>query len=367
MRRSAISGTTWAMLALLLGAGAGAAPAQDVHSRETKPVAIARQGSFFAGGTVITTANGQLFHGDHTYVQYQIPPNARDLPLVMWHGGGQSAKSWESTPDGREGFQTIFLRRGFAVYILDQPRMGRAGRGTVGATLTPVGNAATVWNIFRLGIYPDFYPNVQFPRDPVSVDQFLRQQTPSTGPLDRTVETDAVAAAFDRIGPAVLLTHSASGIYGWLTAIKSQNVKAVIAYEPTSVVFPAGKVPPPIPLFGGGSFPAGTEVTAADFEKLTRIPIQIVFGDNIPTEPSPPPVTSLDLQRAFRIAADLFAATVNAHGGDASVLRLPEVGLVGNTHFAFSDLNNLQVADLLSHYLHEKRLDKRTKKDFEEH
>ena len=152
MRRIVTSGTTWATLALLLGVGAGAGVAQDASPSKTKPVTIATQGSFFAGGTVITTANGQLFHGDHAYFQYQIPPDARDLPLVMWHGGGQSGKSWESTPDGREGYQTIFLRRGFAVYLLDQPRMGRAGRSTAGATLTPTGNAATVWNIFRLGI-----------------------------------------------------------------------------------------------------------------------------------------------------------------------------------------------------------------------
>lgn len=308
----------------------------------------------------MTTENGQLLHGDHAYVQYQIPANPRDLPLVMWHGGGQSGKSWESTPDGREGFATIFLRRRFAVYTIDQPRTGRAGRGTVGTTIDPVGNAARLWNIFRLGIYPDFYPNVQFPRDPVAVEQFLRQPTATTGPVDRTITTDAVAAALEEIGPALLLTHSASGLYGWLTAIKSPAVRAIIAYEPTSMVFPADEVPPPIDLFGGGSFPAGTTVAAEDFKKLTRIPIQIVFGDNIPTQPSPPPVTSLDLQRAFRIAADRFVETINRQGGDAQVLRLPEVGLIGNTHFPFSDLNNVQVADRLSTYLNDKGLDKVT-------
>ena len=76
-------------------------------------------------------------HGDHAYAQFQIPEHARRYPLVMWHGGGQFSKTWESTPDGREGYQTIFLRRGFAVYILDQPARGRAGRSTVGITITP--------------------------------------------------------------------------------------------------------------------------------------------------------------------------------------------------------------------------------------
>ena len=333
--------------------------AQASDSERPGPLMIARQGSFFAGGATITAANGQTLQGDHAYVQYQIPLQPRQLPLVMWHGGGQSGKSWESTADAREGFASIFLRRDFSVYVIDQPRTGRAGRATVGTTIEPAGNAATLWNMFRLGIYPDFYTNVQFSRDPLSVDQFLRQQTSPTGALDRTVNTLAISAALQTTGPAVLLTHSASGLDGWLTAIESSNVRAVIAYEPTGVVFPSGEVPAPIALYGGRSFPAGQEVSTAEFERLTKIPIQIVFGDNIPTVPSPPPVTSLDLQRAFRIAADLFVATINAHGGDASVLRLPEAGVVGNTHFPFSDLNNVEVANLLSEFLKEKGLDAR--------
>ncbi len=355
-RGSRILNAWRALLLLLLGAGMFNALGQEDLPA---PIVLVEQGSFFAGGGGNTANGAEPSDGDHAYVQYQVPANARDLPLVLWHGGGQSGKSWESTPDGREGFQTLFLRRGYAVYILDQPRSGRAGRGMVGTTIAPERDVERIWNIFRLGVYPKFYPNVRFPRDPLAVDQFLRQRTPSTGPLDAAMASDAVAAALERIGPAVLVTHSASGGYGWLTAIKSAHVKAIIAYEPTSVVFATGQVPPPIPLFGDGAFPAGKEVPPSDFAKLTRVPIQIVFGDNIPTEPHPPPMTSLDLQRAFRIAADLFAATVNEHGGDASVLRLPAAGLVGNTHFPFSDLNNDQVADLLARFLSEKGLDAR--------
>src|SRR5262245_61447225 len=143
---------------------------------ESGPLVIERQGSFFVGGTVLEQAGGfdpvafvspgQTHHGDHAYVQYQVPPNARKLPLVMWHGAGQMAKTWESTPDGREGYQTIFLRRGYAVYILDQPRRGRAGNTTIGATVTPNFVDQSLFGIFRLGIWPDFFPNVAFPRDP---------------------------------------------------------------------------------------------------------------------------------------------------------------------------------------------------------
>ena len=110
-------------------------------------IIIKEQGSFTVGGTVITypgtfypynpTSAGQTFHGDHAYVFYQIPTKARKYPLVMWHGFGQFSKTWETTPDGREGFQNIFLRRGFPVYLIDQPRRGDAGRSTVAGTITP--------------------------------------------------------------------------------------------------------------------------------------------------------------------------------------------------------------------------------------
>ena len=74
-----------------------------------EPLSIEKQGSFAIGGTVITnpgtfdivkmTADGQTLHGDHLYAFYQIPANAHKLPLVLWHGYGQSSKTWETTPD----------------------------------------------------------------------------------------------------------------------------------------------------------------------------------------------------------------------------------------------------------------------------
>jgi hypothetical protein len=154
---------------------------------------------------------GQTLHGDHVYTQFQVPLNPRALPLVMWHGGGQMGKTWEATPDGREGYQSIFLRRGFIVHIIDQPRRGRAGQSTQGTTLTPTPGDQDLFVAWRLGIWPDFYPNTQFPQGAYALDQFFRQMTVDTGPSDITVVTDGVKALFDRIGPAVLLTHSVSG------------------------------------------------------------------------------------------------------------------------------------------------------------
>lgn len=352
-------------LVLLISAGLVASTAA-ISSRTDKPepLTIQEQGSFAAGGVVTTNAGtfdaikqgpeGQTFRGDHAYVFYQIPARARRLPLVLWHGAGQFSKTWETTPDGREGYQNIFLRRRFAVYVIDQPRRGRGGRSTQPISLTPVPDEQAWFNIFRLGIWPDYFPGVQFSRDPEALNQYFRQMTPNTGPFDRNVISDAAAALFRKIGPGILVTHSQSGGPGWLTAIKSREVRAIASYEPGSgFVFPSGEVPPSMSSASGPLEAVG--IPLKEFMLLTKIPIVIYYGDNIPATPNPNP--GQDQWRVRLAMARLWADAVNRRGGDVTVVHLPDVGIRGNTHFPFSDLNNLQVADLLSRFLETKRLD----------
>ncbi|HVO33400.1 MAG TPA: alpha/beta fold hydrolase [Elusimicrobiota bacterium] len=327
------------------------------------PIMIQEQGSFAVGGTVVTNPGifdpvkmlpeGQTFHGDHAYVFYQIPVNARKWPLVLWHGYGQFSKTWETTPDGREGYQSIFLRRRFGVYVIDQPRRGNAGRSTRPITLAPAADEQKWFNTFRVGIWPDFFPGVQFSHDPEAMNQYFRQMTPDTGPIDIDVNSDAVAALFNKIGPGILVTHSHSGGMGWRAAIKSGNVRAIVAYEPGSnFIFPEGEVPPPMPSSAGPFEAAG--VPLSDFLKLAKIPIVIYYGDNIPDRPSANP--GQDQWRVRLAMARLWANAVNRRGGDVTVVHLPETGIRGNTHFPFSDLNNLEIADLLSKFLEKKGL-----------
>jgi len=342
----------------------GCASNKNTMSRQ---LVIMDQGSFTVGGTVkketgvfdVNNAlkpQGQTFHGDHAYVFYQIPEKARKYPMVFLHGAGQSKKTWETTPDGREGFQNIFLKKNHSIYLLDQPRRGEAGRSTVKATIEPIADDQFWFTQFRLGNFPDYFPNVQFPKDSVSLEQFYRQQTPNTGSFDANVISDAVSSLFNKIGDAVLITHSQAGGPGWLTAIKNKNVKAVIAYEPFSGFdFPEGELPSPIKsasLFGDLK---GVEIPLTEFKRLTQIPIIVYYGDNIAKEPTN--VWNRDHWRAGLEMARIWAANINKHGGDAKVVHLPEIGIFGNTHFMFSDLNNVQVADLLSKFLHEKGLD----------
>ncbi|MBP6978638.1 MAG: alpha/beta fold hydrolase [Bacteroidales bacterium] len=339
---------------------------QRMGNDKHRPLVIQEQGSFAIGGKVIInpgtfdpyhpTPAGQTFHGDHAYVFYQIPVKARKLPLVFLHGAGQFSRTWETTPDGREGFQNIFLRRDFSVYLLDQPRRGNAGRGLDSITIAPVPDEQFWFNRFRIGIWPDYFPGVQFAKDPETLNQYFRQMTPNTGAFDLEMISDAISELFNRIGPGILVTHSQGGGPGWMTAFKNQNVRAIISYEPGSnFVFPTGEVPPPMPSSGGVLEAVG--VPMEDFMKLTRIPIVIYYGDYIPEMPTDNP--GQDIWRVRFEMAKQWRDAVNHYGGEVTIVHLPEIGIDGNTHFPFSDLNNVEIADLMSRFLKEKGLDLR--------
>ena len=333
-----------------------------------KTLVIQEQGSFAVGGTVKTAPgtfdpknmmrpDGQTFHGDHAYVSYQIPVKTRRLPLIFLHGAGQFSKTWETTPDGREGFKNIFLRRGFATYILDQPRRGGAGRSTLPMELKPTGDEQMWFSIFRLGNWPNFHPGVQFPKGEESLNQYFRQMTPNTGPYDDQVISDAIATLFDKLGGGVLITHSQGGGPGWYTVMKSTKVNAVISYEPGLFLFPEGEVPAPLASSSPfGELKAGA-VPMQEFIKLTKLPIVLYFGDNIPEEPTDDP--GKDNWRTRLQMAKLWVKAINKHGGNAMLVHLPKIGIKGNTHFPFSDLNNIEVADQMSKFLKDNGLDKR--------
>jgi pimeloyl-ACP methyl ester carboxylesterase len=333
-------------------------------ANKNNSIIIQEQGSFMVGGSIITnpgvfnpynpSPEGQTLHGDHAYVFYQIPADARKYPLVMWHGFGQFSRTWETTPDGREGYQNIFLRRRYPVYLIDQPRRGDAGRSTVSAQIDPIPDEQQWFGTFRIGIWPDYFEGVQFARDKQTLEQYFRSMTPNIGAIDLNVNAEAVSALFDKMGQGILVTHSHSGGMGWLTAIKNQNIKAIVSYEPGSgFLFPEGEVPAPLPSAGGSLEAVGIPMT--DFMKLTKIPIVIYYGDFIPKEPSNNP--GQDGWRVRLEMARLWRDAVNKYGGDVTVVHLPETGIKGNTHFPFSDLNNIEIAGLMSEWLSEKGLD----------
>ena len=334
-----------AMIALCTSCG-GQSSQTQVEMTNDSILPIREQGSFLIGGTVKTAQgtydthqpmkpDGQTLHGDHAYVSYQIPANARKNPLVFLHGAGQSAKTWESTPDGREGFSTL---------------------STVDETIKATTDDQFWFENFRMGVWPDYYDGSQFPQSAEALEQFFRQITPNTGAYDEQLIATDVAALMDKIGGGILVTHSQGGGPGWHTAIKNDKVRAIVSYEPGSgFVFPEGETPEPLQTISPFGALGATSIPLADFEKLTRFPIIIYYGDYIPDEPSDN--WAMDSWRVRLQMARMFADCVNRHGGDATVVHLPEQGIKGNSHFLFAEKNNVQLADLLSAWLKEKGLD----------
>ena len=127
---------------------------------------------------------------------------------------------------------------------------------------------------------------------------------------------------------------------------------AVVAYEPGSgFVFPEGEVPDPMPFLTGTL--EGFPVPSAEFMKLAKIPIAVYYGDNIPEQTDVP---GQDNWRVRLAMARLWVDAINGKGGDAKLVHLPEIGVYGNPRFPFSDLNNLEIADLMETFLKAKGL-----------
>lgn len=325
------------------------------------PIIIQQQGAFSAGGTVNKSEGsfdaikpwyeqqgGQTRHGDHADVFYQIPAKAKHNAMVFLHGYGQSRRSWQTTADGREGFDNIFLRKGYGVYLVDQPGRGAAGQTTTPGQITATPDDQTWFTQFRIGLYPNFNEGVQFPKDSVSLNNFFRMMTPNTGTVNEETIVNAMSAVFDKSGDGILFTHSAGGAPGWKTAIKNDKVKAVIAIEPGGFAFPEGETP--------ADNRGGKGVPLEEFKKLTKVPIVVYYGDYIPKEETK--AYSLNFWRNVLATARQWAKVVNAHGGDATIVYLPDTGIKGNTHFIMSDLNNAEIAALIAKWIKEKGLDK---------
>jgi pimeloyl-ACP methyl ester carboxylesterase len=332
-------------------------------------------GSFLFGGSVLRDSSGDTYHGDHGYAQFFVPEPARNLPLILWHGLEQSGKTWESTPDGRDGFWQIFTRRGWPLYIIDQPRRGRAGRviaeyAEADTPLSPTRERESAdWTRFRLGIWhppseSSFFDGVQFPQDPRSIAQFFAQQTPNTGPepfpnaRHREFLAGSVGELIRQVGPCALVTHSHSGQYGWTTAIKEPDrVRAVIALEPGEFAFPDDDVPDDVATNSAvlRSYMAPQVVAADEFAKLASIPVLVMMGDNIATDPHDG--YDIELWRIVRERAKQFTRALNARGGQATYLELPALGIRGNTHFPMTDLNNVEIAGVIEDFLARHGLD----------
>jgi pimeloyl-ACP methyl ester carboxylesterase len=227
------------MLGALLASGSAAAATAE----EPPPMVLAKTGYFFVGGKIDPSVPGSPVTGQ-MYVEFFIPKTlSHPYPIVMIHGGNQTGTNFTGTPDGREGWAQYFVRRGHAVYVVDQVARGRSAHFSQSQGKVAEGNLARTQQRFtapeKEKLWPQAVKHTQWlgsgqAGDPV-FDQFYASQFPSLSsfPKQQQLNTAAGIALFDKIGPAVLMIHSQSGTFIWPIADARPNlVKAVIAVEP---------------------------------------------------------------------------------------------------------------------------------------
>jgi pimeloyl-ACP methyl ester carboxylesterase len=316
-------------------------------SAETRPdpgpLIIARQGSFFVGGhdvhsetlsTLPNYAAAGTITVDQVYVRYQIPAGALKTPIVLIHGCCLTGKTWETTPDGRMGWDEYFVRIGHPTFVIDQAWRGRsaADPSAINAVRTgkeqpdklpltfSVGHEAA-WLILRFGReFPQVYPGIRYPL--AAQSELWKQWVPdSIAALPTPNPTvPALSELAQKIGGAVLMSHSQSGIYPFQAATISPNgIAAIVSIEPAACPRPTDDLAP-----------------------YKGVPILVLFGDHV--EESPRWAPRLVNCRAFIAAA-------KAAGVMAELLLLPDMGIKGNTHLLMQDDNNLDIADILSDWI----------------
>lgn len=213
--------------------------------------AVARRGFFYVGGHYVGEPGKHIMQGQ-IYVEVLAPKvERRAYPLVLIHGAAQTATNWMGTPDGREGWAEFFVEQGYVVYMIDQPMRGRSAYHPAdGATrmFTAENEQFQFTAIESDGTWPGRENHTQWPGedankgkqgDPI-FDAFYATQVETVLSNEETQQRnqDAGAALLDKIGPAILLTHSQSGPFGWLIADARPNlVKGIVAIEPSGPPF----------------------------------------------------------------------------------------------------------------------------------
>ncbi len=312
------------------------------------PIALRDMGSFHVGGREAVISgkpvtevrrvpggpparidpNGE-YQVEQMYVQYFLPSNRRSAyPLLLWHGGGLTGASFETTPDGRQGWLNYFVRRGWDTYNSDSVERGRAGWAPPEVFYgEPIFlTKADPFERFRIGTGAGSYnkdrtqrkmlEGSQFPAD--GYDNFARQFVPRWLSTDDQIGAGYLALV-DKICPCVILAHSQAGLWGYKVAqARPDMVKALVLVEPAA---------------------------AGDAEKaaaLKDIPILVVWGDYVEDHPR---------WSVLRNNGIKFQQAIEGGGGKVKVIDLPKINIKGNSHMVMMDKNNIAVADVIQDWL----------------
>jgi pimeloyl-ACP methyl ester carboxylesterase len=355
------------------------AQAQEQAGRSPKkpdyPLTLADQGYFFVNGhyVVADSTGAEHIMTRQMYVSFKVPQRVTQrYPVVMIHGGGQTGTNFEGTPDGREGWADFFVARGYKVYVVDQPGRGRSAYhpnvyGPINAISAEfIEQRFTAFEDFNL--WPQAHLHTQWPDgsrqgSPI-FDQFYASQVESISDavLTERLNQAAGAALLDTIGPAIVLTHSQSGAFGWLIAdARPKFVKGIIAIEPAgppfeAVIIGTGKTRPwgltDIKMTYDPPASSPDELQSVREDKaegpdLTVCTMQKAPARQLPNLKGIPIVVIAGEASYHKLYDHCTVKYLNQAGAKAEWMPLDSKGIRGNGHMVMIEKNNLEIAKVI--------------------
>ncbi|KAF1811816.1 alpha/beta-hydrolase [Eremomyces bilateralis CBS 781.70] len=350
-----------------------------MRSRVWSNARVVHREYFYSGGEYVKVTSGNItdqYMVGQIYVERLTPEQiVHNDPIVFIAGAGQTGTNFLETPDGRPGWASYFLERGFVVYLTDQPERGRSpwlpGNGIMASVGTRVIESCfTAPSDF--GLWPQAHLHNQWPGtgrigDPVFDAFYATQvQLQRNNTLSEERNAKAYTALMDRVGPAHLIVHSQAGSYGWRVAdARPQLVKTLIALEPTGPPF-ENAFP-----FEGRERTWGLTILEISYDppagpnaeelKTVRIPPREANKSECILQAEPPkklknlskvPVLVVTGEASYHQPYEWCTVEYLKQGGvDVTFLDLPQEGIYGNGHMMFMEKNNMEISERALHWL----------------
>lgn len=363
------------MMRLLRAAVLATASLILTSGAQAGPIEIARQGVIYTGGQ----AKGDTMAGQ-MHVFFQIPKKVapRHYPIIFIHGSRLTGAGFLGTPDGRTGWASWFLARGWPVYVVDQPGKGRSGyfpsaygaqerdpsRKQIAERFTASGKMDSLpWP--DAGLHTQ-WPGTGLPGDPI-FEQFFASEVANMPDVDMqySLTLKAVTELLAQIGPAIIVTHSQAGPLGWMIAeANADKVKAIIAVEPTGNASRGGK---------GPATRCGITNLCLNFTPALadRADLDLVRADRPEARGTPcwlqrtpryklPALAGIPIliatgEASYHAGQDYCTSAFLTQAGVANeYIYLPERGIHGNGHMQMLEKNNLEIAALYEKWLLQK-------------
>jgi pimeloyl-ACP methyl ester carboxylesterase len=296
----------------------GSAPMVRKRGTESTAMRLANMGYFWIGAEPKKMDYGTIVAGQ-MYVQYLIPADVRHpYPVVLVHGGGGQGTDYMGI-DGNASWAHYYVQAGYQTYVVDRPGHGRSpfhpdALGPMGP-LPTYDFASSQFRRAATGT-PRRWAGTGLPGDPL-LDQFVAGQNAMMQNNDLAMQLwrSRGAMLLDKIGPAIVQTHSAGGSFGWLTADERPAlVKAIVSFEGAGM-----------PLIDFGS-----TTVAKTLPNLKGIPVLYFAAEN----------------SGFGEMGRSVVDALKQSGAAAEFLSLRDRGITGNSHFAMLDNNRKEIFDV---------------------